>query len=677
MEGLLEPTVERSVLQKKQRKSHEEDPREHDLFGAQADRRLRRDLLPMCYFLRQKGVRLVKGLTVMSSPRYPRGSDWRKWDLQVHTPASLKHNYPGPNPWKSFLEGLENLPPEFKVIGINDYLFLDGYERVLREKKNGRLQNIMLFLPVIELRLDKFGGSVGHLSRVNYHVIFSDEVQPGVIRYQFINAFCKDYILTPGLDGVRTRWKAIPTRDSLTDLGNLIKDSVPPNERHRFGDPLIEGFNNLCFSLDTVNEALKSHYFTGKYLTAVGKAEWADVKWNDHTIAEKKNIINPADIVFVSAESAHAWERAKRSLQKGGVNHRLLDCSDAHTCKTSEKDRLGNCFTWIKADPTFKGLMQVVNEFEERVFVGDTPPSIARVRDRPTRVMKSVSIKKRPGSTLAEKWFDCSIPINAELVAIIGNKGSGKSALADAIGLLGNTRRHREFTFLREDRFRDPRDNKAGHFEASLLWADDTVEGPVSLDQDPDPQAVERVRYIPQNYLESICNEVRYREDSPFYAELQRVIFSHVPEAERLGYDNLESLLRFHANETDRAIDSLIAELREVTREIVVHEERLKPRHRKALEAELAEKRRELQAHERARPKEVPQPEADPATQKQVLEISDKLKIKQEEMSNLVDAIAGIKSKDLQLARRLANAEKLLGRLQNLSRQVVFALKTS
>ncbi|MDW5264652.1 MULTISPECIES: hypothetical protein [Acidobacteriaceae] len=97
----------------------------------------------------------------------PKGSVWRKWDLHVHTPASLIHHYDGTDPWPQFLNELANLPPEFKVIGINDYMLLDGYKRILAEKAAGKLTNIDLFLPFIEFRLDKLGGSQNHLSRVN------------------------------------------------------------------------------------------------------------------------------------------------------------------------------------------------------------------------------------------------------------------------------------------------------------------------------------------------------------------------------------------------------------------------------------------------------------------------------------------------------------------------------
>ena len=69
---------------------------------------------------------------------YPKGSEWRKWDLHVHTPESIVEHYIGSNPeekWELFINDLESLPEEFKVIGINDYLFLDGYRKVLDYKK--------------------------------------------------------------------------------------------------------------------------------------------------------------------------------------------------------------------------------------------------------------------------------------------------------------------------------------------------------------------------------------------------------------------------------------------------------------------------------------------------------------------------------------------------------------
>jgi hypothetical protein len=106
----------------------------------------------------------------------PKGSNWRKWDLHIHTPASLKQGYGGntEEAWEKFLTDIERLPAPFKVIGVNDYIFVEGYRRMVEAKGAGRLKNVELLLPVVELRVDRFGGSNHKLSRVNFHVIFSN-----------------------------------------------------------------------------------------------------------------------------------------------------------------------------------------------------------------------------------------------------------------------------------------------------------------------------------------------------------------------------------------------------------------------------------------------------------------------------------------------------------------------
>jgi hypothetical protein len=201
----------------------------------------------------------------------PKGSLWRKWDLHIHTPESLTKPYSagGDDPWPRFLDDLEALPPEFKVLGINDYIFIDGYRRLCAEKKKGRLPHIDSLLPVIELRLDRFGGTRGHLSKVNYHIIFSDEIDPDIIEQHFINTLGNKYLLEPQYAGLEETWKALPTRASLEDLGDKIISSVPIEKRGQFRTPLIEGFSNITFKLDGILASLDSHYFRGRYVTAL------------------------------------------------------------------------------------------------------------------------------------------------------------------------------------------------------------------------------------------------------------------------------------------------------------------------------------------------------------------------------------------------------------------------
>jgi len=188
---------------------------------------------------------------------------------------------------------------------------------------------------------------------------------------------------------------------------------------------------------------------------------------------------------------------------------------------------------------------------------------------------------------------------------------------------------------LRDDRFRNPKNNKAKQFEAALTWKDGTKEGPANLDSDPESDAVEKVKYIPQNYLEEICNEIGLGKGSRFYAELQQVIFSHVSESERLGFETLDELLEHRSEEINQAIALLISELQTLNKEIVVSEERLSAQHRKSLEAQLGEKQREREAHAALKPKEVQKPEQNTSTQEESKRTAETLEAKQGELTQL------------------------------------------
>ena len=368
----------------------------------------------------------------------PKGSVWRKWDLHVHTPDSLVNSYGSLDAWDKFITALQDLPPEFKVLGINDYVFVDGYKKLIAAKAEGRLPNIELLLPVIELRLDKFGGSKSGLSRVNYHIIFSNEISPEVIESQFLSALCSKYVLTPEFDELRTsgKWAAVPTRKSIEDLGSLIIESVPLEERAKFHAPIIEGFNNLCLNLSDIQKVLESQYFAGKTLTAVGKTEWADIKWNDHSIADKKTIINSADLVFISSASVDDFRKSQKSLTDSGVNDRLLDCSDAHHfADAGEKDRLGKCFTWIKADPTFEGLRQAAFEYPNRIHVSENSPLEPLLKIESAKFNFPETTELRRGERTDVFCFrgKTEIVFSPYLTCIIGGRGTGKSTLLNLI----------------------------------------------------------------------------------------------------------------------------------------------------------------------------------------------------------------------------------------------------
>lgn len=441
-------------------------------------------------------------------------------------------------------------------------------------------------------------------------------------------------------------------------------------ERHKFESPLIEGFNNLCLNLPAITGALESHYFKGNFVTAVGKTEWANIKWNDHTIADKKSIINDATFVFTASATPDEWETAHAALSTGGVNAHLLDCSDAHWLQNAtHKDRLGQCATWVKADPTFQGLQQLAIEFDDRHFVGTLPPQLARVREHPTKYLSRIEIRRKQGATIKETWFDNAIPVNSGLVAIIGNKGKGKSALTDIIGLLASTKQNDNFTFLSSANFRQPRDNKARHFTATLTFEGGT---PVSkgLEEPVDGQRPELVKYIPQNFLEKICTQLGNIEESEFDHEIKKVIFSHVEEPYRLGQTTLDALIAFKTSEAGQRIDILKGELHRINEQIIALEEKAAPGYRVELQNLLDKKKEELAAHDANIPAEVAKPDNDPTRNQQVAaassEIEDAKRLLATEDANLLRA----SQRRAIVVQLIATIDRLSARVDNLNRQI-------
>lgn len=596
----------------------------------------------------------------------PAGSTWKKWDLHVHTPSSVVHNYPGTEDeaWEAFLKDLEALPPEFKAIGINDYIFIDGYERARTAKlEQGRLKNIELLLPVIELRLDKFAGVVKRekdgtysqsgWNRINLHVIF-DAMDPEVIRQQFLNSLTPSYQLIPDSSDWKGKWKGVITRDSLAELGKMIIDSAPADKKGDYAPNLQEGFNNLCVSLEKVVEALDKHYFAGKFLIAVGKTEWDNLKWDDQSIAEKRNIINQADLVFTAAANPAAYDAARKKLSDSNVKATLLDCSDAHALSNSaDKDRVGNCFTWIKADPTFDGLVQAITEFEDRVFIGDMPPKRLLVEAKRTKYISKIRINRKAGSTLADPWFNVDMPLSHDLVAIIGNKGSGKSAMADIAALAGDTKNFKSFSFLNDRRFRNPRNKLAQHFIGALGWHDKT-ESERPLDQDPSETSVERVKYLPQSYLETLCNELGDGGSATFDTELRKIIYTHVPEEDRLGYTSMDELLDFKVAEIDSARRQVIKEISKANSDILQTERRLTPGFKQSLQEQLDAKLAELKSLEESKPAQVEDPTASEEAMEESKAATEKIQALEDELKNVRDEEKQLRDKKALEAKRQA-----------------------
>ena len=77
-----------------------------------------------------------------------RGSEWRKWDLHIHTPASFHYEYRGSDAFTKIAKKINE--SDMVVFAVTDYFTLDGYKELIKSKYGIK----KTLLPGIELRLE-------------------------------------------------------------------------------------------------------------------------------------------------------------------------------------------------------------------------------------------------------------------------------------------------------------------------------------------------------------------------------------------------------------------------------------------------------------------------------------------------------------------------------------------
>jgi ABC-type lipoprotein export system ATPase subunit len=532
-----------------------------------------------------------------------RGALWRKWDLHVHTPASYAQDFgdrENAEVWDRYIAALAGLSPEIEVVGINDYYSITGYQRVYEAWLAGRLPNLKLVLPIVEVRLDHLAGN-SDTQRVNFHILFSNEIDPVEIERSFLNQLRVTFANFNG---------SIGHPEGMAAYGNAIKAASPPDRQPKGSDQRV-GFEHSFVSLGSVLKALELSAFRKLTLCALGYTEWNSMRWTGGGGAIKKHITEHAHFFFGNSALPADHLSHQTKLREFGFAHPLLDASDAHRFSDDPATdrRLGATMTWIKADPTFEGLQRAVHRAEERIYIGDEPPQRRQVRTQPNRFIRSIAINQKPGVELDDVWFNSTIAINPGLVAIIGNQGSGKSALTDCIALSGHAEQP-QFSFLNDRRFRKPSANKAKYFETTIVWEDGESEKH-NLDGSDHVDRPERVRYVPQHFFELATNEVDVSGEGLLYTEIEKAVFSHIPAAQRQKCGSFRDLISERTASIDAELLHLRAQLSEINVQVVELESETSAAHRNALAERLAFRKHLATQAESAPPLEVSPPEAD------------------------------------------------------------------
>ncbi len=333
---------------------------------------------------------------------FARGSEWRKWDLHIHTPKSIVNRYGGDDEetWEEFISALENLPKEVKVIGINDYYFIDGYEKVMNYRKNGRLNNIEKIFPVLEFRIDTFANAQRNkFSKINLHILFDlDETnlknEIKKVKEEFI-----EVIPVSGLPEYKTK---MLSRSNFAECG---------------GD-LNKGFSNLVPPTKDVLEVILSNTWKGKTFIFLGWNEWDSLDNGTALNPYKEHLLGQADAFFTAGTSIEAIANHQKKLG----TKRLLHSGDIHSFDDLDVEKNYRCYTWIKADPTFEGLRQIKYEPMERVAIQEAMPE-AKVR---YQIIDRIILSY-------DAFKEQSIVFNQNLNTIIGGRSTGKSTLLSLI----------------------------------------------------------------------------------------------------------------------------------------------------------------------------------------------------------------------------------------------------
>jgi ABC-type lipoprotein export system ATPase subunit len=276
-----------------------------------------------------------------------------------------------------------------------------------------------------------------------------------------------------------------------------------------------------------------------------------------------------------------------------------ITASDAH-----ELTKVGIKPCWIKAELSFEGLKHILSERDRISF--DEPPLLKRLAQQPSKFIKKVEVTRNDGALMDEIWFDnIEISLNPGLVALIGNKGNGKSAIADIISLCASTH-NKAWSFLTDKKFRSTKPyDRSKQTKARITWADNTQSPWITLDTIVDTVQPERVKYIPQNFLENLCTT---EDDQEFESEIKKIIFQHIPDAERYGKDSLDDIISFLST-TILADETLVKEnISKVNTDIIALEIMKDNDTLKALELAAAQKQKELDNLIQVKPVEVLKP---------------------------------------------------------------------
>lgn len=465
---------------------------------------------------------------------FEKGSEWRRWDLHVHTPNTKKNdNYKGDTveeKWKNFYSAIEtyiNSTDERKkvsAIGITDYLAIDNYNKVVSD--GILVKDELAIFPNVEMRITPMGKK----SPVNIHFIFNpdfvDKLENrffGRLEFEYgrkYHATKSDLIELGKSMGIEDNEEAYKKGieqfvPSYTAISNLFKDDVELRE-----NTLIGVANGSSDGASGINK--------GEGGDQLSLTRFAVYKMCDFIFSSSDNDIN-----YFLGKGVDSEEEVKA---KCGSLKPCFHGSDAHCIeRLFEPDNSRYC--WIKSDTTFNGLKQVIYEPEARVRIGELKPE----EKADYYVIDKVVINE-------DGFSDEPIEFNDKLTCIIGGKSTGKSLLLQNIARAIDNRQVEEKINISRVPSRELNN-------VSVFWKDGDINNNGNFDE------THKIVYIPQTYLNRLTDEGEKT------SEIDRIIQDIVlldPRAKN-AFEKMENDVKMYKPSLDKKIYDMLQAYSEMT----------------------------------------------------------------------------------------------------------------
>ena len=480
--------------------------------------------------------------------KYSRGSGWNKWDLHIHTPASFF--------WEGG-KGLKDMNDDEKAQGIKDFIdtvnksdaevfcimdywTFDWYLELQKYIITNPDELKKLVLPGMELRIEC---PVNY--RLNIHCILSNSLS----RQELIDFKSELYIRS--IDKKLSDDSLIKFAESLDDskaskFGFQSPETLNNDELLKLGSKTAE-ITKESLENAFAQIPLRTGYIILPYDTSDGllNLNWEDHPHDDNYFMQSAHIFESRDkrnIDLFNGKKTPENERFFKNFYKtiGSKPKPCISGSDAHKYSkygVFPSDKI----TWIKADPTFEGLKQILYEPELRVRIQPHKPE----EKNNYLTIDSVSYLDDDARKVFPKD---AIKLSTYLNSIIGGKSSGKSLL------LFNIARSIDSDEVMEkaDDLIEKYDLKDNSYDFEVVWSD----GFVSKMSDVDKDNSRKITYIPQLYISKLVDEKNE------LIGFNKLILDAIKELDKtLEIDGFEQTISNFYDETITNINSKAAEL--------------------------------------------------------------------------------------------------------------------